>query len=64
MKKLLLILALLMIGCNSSKMIQTEQFGIYHISSKADTTFLNWNDLKVLNIDSLQDKHLELNAER
>lgn len=43
---------------------QPERFGIYHISSKGDTTFLNWNDLKVLQIDSLQDKHLELNAER
>ena len=44
--------------------IQLEQFGIYHISSKQDTTFLNWDDLKVLQIDSLEDKHLELNAER
>ena len=64
MKKLLLIFALLMMECRSSKIMQAEQFGIYHISSKNDTTFLNWDDLKVLQIDSLQDKHLELNAER
>ncbi len=57
-----LIMALMFSGCIATK--QPEQFGIYHISSKNDTTFVNWNDLKALQIDSLQDKHLELNTER
>jgi len=48
----------------SQRTMQPEQFVICHISSKGDTTFLNWPDLKVLQIDSLQDKHLELNAEK
>lgn len=59
----LLIWMLLFVGCIITKN-QPEQFGIYHISSKGDTTFLTWPDLKTLQIDSLQDKHLELNAEK
>jgi len=63
----LLIILLTVSGCSIIR--QPEQFfyknnDIYHISSKQDTTLLNYSDLKVLRIDSLQDKYLELNAEK
>ncbi len=61
MKKLIILV--FFFGCVATQK-QPEQFGIYHISTKGDTTFLNWPDLKTLQIDSLQDKHLELNAEK
>ena len=37
---------------------------IYHVSSYEDTTVLVWSDVKILQIDSLKSKFLELKAER
>ena len=67
MKKLIILLIILS-GCvatqpNPEQFIYQDQ-DIYHVSSKQDTTLLNYNDLKVLKNDSLQDKYLELNTER
>ena len=64
----LLIIWLTVSGCALTQR-QPEQFfyknnDVYHVSSKQDTTLLNWSDLKVLRIDSLQNKYLELNAEK
>ena len=68
MKKLFLIF-ILFTGCIAQKRIQPEKFvyqneDIYHVSSYQDTTFLNWNDVKVLKIDSLENQFLYLKTER
>ena len=36
---------------------------IYHVSGKMDTTLLNWGDLRILQIDSLQDYYLKFRTE-
>ena len=52
----------------SCKVVRNESFHyqdkeVYHVNYKSDTTLLNWSDLKVLQIDSLQDYFLEFRAE-
>ncbi len=52
----------------SCKVVRNESFhyqgkDVYHVSYKNDTTLLNWSDLKVLQIDSLQDYYLEFRTE-
>lgn len=41
-----------------------EEPEIYHVSIYGDTTQLNFSDVKILQIDSLKSKYLELKAER
>ena len=64
---ILIIILILMFRC---KVVHPqEQFiydneEIYHISIYNDTTELNWSDLSVLQIDSLERQYLEYKAER
>lgn len=69
---ILLVLIMLGIGsCTSTKRYSSEYFfyddnsrEIYHVSSKRDTTLLDWGDIRILGIDSLRMKYLLYKAER
>ena len=37
---------------------------IYHVSYRQDTIVLTWQDIRILKIDTLKTKYLELKAER
>ena len=80
MKNIICIVFLLIVGCkandpktrgfySASQVGPKESFyyqdnDIYHVSSRNDTTTLNWGDIRILGIDSLKRQYLYNRTEK
>ena len=46
-----------------SGLFYLQDSNVFHVSTKIDTTLLDWGDLRILQIDSLQDYYLQFRTE-